>query len=392
MSRLRIFAIFASLLALSAAIAACGSSSSSNNENPQKVVNEATLKGIKSGNLDLSLGVKIEGSEGGNLNVSLSGPFQSEGKGQLPQLDMTAKASGSINGKNVNFDGGLTLLSEKAYVDYKGSEYEVEPTTFNYIRSTIERNQQQNGAQSKSASATACQGAVSNLKVGNFIDHLANEGSSDVGGTSTTHVSGDLNVPGAIDALLKLSETPACSAELGATGQIPPTAELDKAKSQVESALKTAHVDLYVGSDHIVRKVSGELQIEPPSGSGGGPKKVGLTFDLSLSNVNQPQTINAPSGAKPINELFKQLGVNPIELLGAASGKGGLSGLSGSSGIGSLLNGLSGAAGGGSSGSGGGSSSGGASSAGGGAQQAYLKCLQGATTPVDLQKCAALLK
>jgi len=398
LSRIRIFAILASLFALTAALAACGSSSSNNSESPQKVVNEATLKGIKSGNLDLSLGIKVEGSEGGNLNVSLSGPFQSEGKGQIPELDMTAKASGSLNGKNINFAGGLTLLPEKAYVNYKGTEYEVEPATFSTIRSTIERNQQQNGAQSHSAGATACQEAVSNLKVGSFMDHLVNEGSSDVGGTNTTHVSGDLNVAGAIDALIKLTENSACSSQLSAAGSVPATAELEKAKSQVESALKSAHVDLYVGSDHIVRKISGELQIEPPSSSGGGPKKVGLTFDLSLSGVNQPQTINAPSGAKPINDLFQQLGVNPIELLGAVSGKGGLSGLSGSSGIGNLLNGLSGGAAGSSSGSGGGSSAGGSSSSGGastgagGAQQAYLKCLQGASTPAALQKCAALLK
>ncbi len=398
MSRIRVSIVFVALLALVTALAACGSSSSGSSENPQKVVNEATLKGIKSGNLDLSLGIKVEGSEGGNLNVSLSGPFQSEGKGQLPQFDMTAKVNGSINGKDVNFEGGLTLLSEKAYVDYKGTQYEVEPTTFSYIKSTIEQQQQKNGAQSKSAGSTACQEAASDLKVGSFMDNLKNEGSADVGGTSTTHVSGDLNVSGAIGALLKLSENPACSSVLGATGQVPPAAELEKAKSQVESALKTAHVDLYVGSDHIVRKVSGELEIEPPSRSGSGPKKVNLTFDLSLSGVNEPQTISAPSGAKPLNGLFQQLGVNPIELLGAASGQGGLGGLSkglssgGSSGLGSILNGLSGAAGGSSSGSGGGSSSGGAAAAGGSSQQAYLKCLQGATTPVDIQKCAALLK
>jgi hypothetical protein len=389
LSRIRVFIVFAALLALATALAACGSSSSGNNENPQKVVNEATLKGIKSGNLDLSLGIKVEGSEGGNLDVSLSGPFQSEGNGQLPQLDMTGKANGSVNGKNVDFEGGLTLLSEKAYVDYKGTEYEVEPTTFSYIKSTIEQQQKKNGAQSNSAGSTACQEAASDLKVGSFMDNLKNEGSTDVGGTSTTHVSGDLNVAGALDSLLKLSENSACSSVLGAAGQVPPAAELEKAKSQVESALKTAHVDIYVGSDHIVRRIAGELEIEPPSQSSGGPKKVDLTFDLSLSGVNEPQTISAPSGAKPLNELFQKLGVNPIELLGAASGQGGLGGLSkglsgGSSGLGSILNGLSGAAG--------GSSSGGASAAGGGSQQAYLKCLQGATTPVDIQKCAALLK
>ncbi len=102
MSPIRVSIVFVALLALVTALAACGSSSSGNSENPQKVVNEATLKGIKSGTLNLSLGVKVEGSEGGNLNVSLSGPFQSEGKGQLPEFDMTAKVNGSINGKNVD--------------------------------------------------------------------------------------------------------------------------------------------------------------------------------------------------------------------------------------------------------------------------------------------------
>ena len=197
MSRLRIFALFAAVLALAAALAACGSSGSSNsNENPQTVVNDATLKGIKSGNLNLALRVKVEGDEGGNLDLSLSGPFQGEGKNQLPQLDLSAKANGSFNGKDINFDGGLTLLSDRAFVNYKGTEYEVDPTTFSFVKSAIERSQQRSGAQGQSAGATACQEAVANLKVGDFVENLSNEGSSDVGGTSTTHVSGDLNVPG----------------------------------------------------------------------------------------------------------------------------------------------------------------------------------------------------
>jgi hypothetical protein len=345
LSRLRIFVLFAALLALAAALSACGSSGSSNsNENPQTVVNEATLKGVKSGNLNLTLGVKADGDEGGNLDVSLSGPFQSEGKNQLPQLDLSAKASGTLNGQDIDFDGGLTLLSDKAFVNYKGTEYEVDPTTFSFVKSAIERAQQRSGAQSKSAGATACQEAVANLKVGDFVENLTNEGSSDVGGTSTTQVSGDLNVPGAIDALLELTKDPACSAQLGAAGPLPSESELDKAKSQVESALKTAHVDVYVGDDNIVRKIAAELSIEPQNASGGGPKKVDLEFELTIDGVNEDQTISAPSGAKPLNDLFQKLNVNPIELLGAASGQGGLSG---SGGLGGLLNGLSGAAGGG---------------------------------------------
>lgn len=393
MSRFRVFAVFAALLVGGSALAACGgSSNTSNGQDPQKVVNEATLKGVNSGSLALSVAAKVGGEGGGNLNLSLSGPFQSQGKGQLPQLAMNAKASGSVNGRNVDFSGGLTLLPEKAFVNYKGTTYEVDPTTFGFVKSAIERAQQRSGAQSKSG-AIACQESVSNLKVASFVKNLTNDGNSEAGGTSTTHVSGDLNVSGAIDALLEITKSPACASQLGAAGPVPSVTALEKAKGQLESALKKAHVDLYVGADHIVRRVSVALLIEPPSGSGGGPKKVELNFDLTLSGVNQHQTIAAPSGAKPISMLFQQLGVNPIELLNSVGGKGLRAG-----GLGNLLKGLAGRSGalGGLSSSLGGASSlrGGASSAGGGsgAQQAYQKCLAGVRSPADLQKCAALLK
>lgn len=384
MSRLRTLLALTTLLALATALAACGSSSN-NNEDPHKVIDNATLKGITSGNVNLSLSVKAKGKEGGDINVSLAGPFQSEGKGKLPQLDLTAKANGSINGKNVDFEGGLMLLPNSAYVNYKGVEYEVDPTTFSFVKSAIKQAQQQAGGKKEGAAGTsACQEAASKLKISEFIENLSNEGSADVGGTGTTKVSGDLNVSGAIDALVKLAENPACASPLGATGSLPSLGSLGKAKGKVEQAIKTAHVDVYVGGDHIVRRVTVQLTVEPPKGSGKGPESVELSFDLSLSGVNQKQTIEAPQGAKPLNDLFLKLGVNPVELLGKGGG--------GAAGLGGLLKGLSGAAGGG-----GGSAvptmptqPSGSPSAG--AQQEYLKCLQGAKTPVDLQKCAALLK
>jgi hypothetical protein len=377
LSRLRTLFLFGTALALAAVLAACGGSGGGSSENPQKVVDDATLQGIQSGNVDLSLGVDVEGDKGGNVDVSLSGPFQSQGSNQFPQLDMTAKASGSINGKDVNFDGGLTLLSDRAFVNYKGTEYEIDPTTFSFVKSLIKQAQQKGqGGQGQGGVSQSCQNAISDLKVNDFVNNLSNDGSSDVGGTSTTHVSGDLNVSGAMDALIGIAENPACSSQLGSAGQIPPASQLDQAKALLSSALKTAHVDLYVGDDDIVRRISAQLTIEPPAGSGSGPKKVDVSLDLTLTDVNQPQTISAPSGAKPINELFQQLGINPLSLVGPG-GLGGLSG--GAGGLGGLLNGIGAGSAGGSSGSGGSNP-----------QQAYLQCLQRATTPADLQKCASL--
>ncbi len=374
MSRLRILFLFAALLALATAFAACGGDSG---ESPQAVLDDATLQGVESGNVDLSLGVDAKGKEGGHLDVSLSGPFQSGGEGELPKLDLTAKANGSINGKDVDFEGGLTLLPNKAYVSYEGTDYAVDATTFGFVKSTIEEAQQRSGG-GKSGDVTACQEAAAELNVGNFADNLVNDGSADVGGTGTTKVSGDLDVSATIDSLVQLAEEPACRAQLGAAGPLPSGEEVDKAKSEVESALKTAHVDVYVGDDHIVRRVSAKLSIEPKQ-SASGPESVSIDFDLSLTGVNEEQTILPPLKTKPLNQLFLKLGVNPIELLGLLNGEGGSGGLGGlGGGLGNLLKEIGGGSGGGSSSSGGG--------------QSYTKCLQSAHSAADIQKCGSLLK
>jgi hypothetical protein len=327
-------ATFAAVVAAGAVLAACGGSSSAKSgESPQEVLGEATLQGIESGNIDLSLDVNASGPEGGEVNVSLSGPFQGEGAGELPQLDMNAEAKGSINGKEVDFEGGLVLLPDTAYVNYEGTEYEVDPTTFAFVESTLNQAQREGGAKNGSAGAAACQEEFGKLKVVDFLEGGANEGSADVGGTTTTKVSGALDVSGAIDAVLEVVESQACRTQLAAAGPLPSKAEVEEAKEKVTSSLKSAHVDVYVGDDDIVRRIAAQLKIEPKNG-GKGPKSVELEFDLQLTGVNEEQTISAPEGAKPLSKLFAKLGINPLELLGALQGKGG------GKGLGELLEGL----------------------------------------------------
>ena len=120
---------------------------------------------------------------------------------------MTATANGSVKGEDVDFEGGLTLLPNKAFVNYEGTDYEVDPTTFCFVQSTIEQAQQESGAESGTEGASACQKeAAGKVQLDDFVENLYNEGSADVGGTSTTKVSGDLNVGGAIEAITELTE------------------------------------------------------------------------------------------------------------------------------------------------------------------------------------------
>jgi hypothetical protein len=327
----------AAVVATSVALVACGGGDKSE-ESPQSVLSEATLQGIESADVDLSFGLQAPGAEGGKVDVSLSGPFQGEGKGSLPQLDMTAKAKGHYNGKKVDFDGGLVLLPNSAYVNYEGVEYEVDPTTFSFVESALIQAQEEGGAEGGSAGVAACQEEFGKLKVADFLEGGSNEGSADVGGTGTTKISGDLNVSGALDAVLEVVESPACRNQLAAAGPLPSKAEIEKAKGEVNRSVKTAHVDVYVGDDNIVRRISAQLQIEPKN-SGSGPKTVAIELDLKLTGVNEEQSIEAPSNAKPLSGLFVKLGVNPIELLGLLQGEGG-----GES-LGKLFEGLGGAAG-----------------------------------------------
>jgi hypothetical protein len=320
--RPRFVFLAAAVFAASLLLVACGGGSDKSGESASSVLDEATLEGIESGELDLSLGIVAKGNEGGNLDVSLSGPFQSEGKGSLPRLDMTAEAKGSIEGEAVDFEGGIVLLSNSAYVNYEGTEYEVDPTTFSYIEGALKEAQREAGAETGSAGAAACQEEFGKLKVADFLEGSANEGSAEVDGTATTKVSGDLNVSGAIDTVLEAVESPACRGQLAAAGPLPSEDEIENAKDQVSSSLKSPpHVDVYVGDDDIVRRISAQLTIEPED-QGSGPQSVTIDLDLKLTGVNENQKISAPENAKPLSKLFLKLGVNPIELLGLLEGEG----------------------------------------------------------------------
>jgi hypothetical protein len=374
---------------LAVVFAACGGGGGdSSGEDPQQVIDAATLKGVDSGNLNLTLAVKSTGDSAGNVDVKLSGPFQAGAKGELPEADMKLSVSGQAEGETVDFSGGITLLSDRAYVEFEKEEFEVDPTTFGFVKSGFEQAQQEAGGEG--AEAEACQEAAANLKVADFIDNAKNEGGQDVEGTATTEISGDLNIKGAVDQIIKLTEDPACSQQLEAAGG--PIGELKEAAGTLESAVKTAHASVYVGEDdNIVRKVSAELEIEP-EGSG---ETVELNFDLSLGEVNEAQTIEAPANAKPLEELFQKLNINPLELLEVFQGGGGAGDLGG------LLEGVTGGSEGGSEGNfqegvedgfEEGLEEGLEELPGSEQSTEYLECLQGSETPSDLQKCASLLK
>src|SRR5205823_2732735 len=124
-------------------VAGCGGGSG---ENPQKVLKETFSgnKKVTSGKLDLALTVTADGVSQlkGPITVGLTGPFQSQGSGQLPKFDFDLK----LGAQGQNFTAGAISTGDKGYIKLQGNTYEVSSQLFNSFKQGFERSQsQQNG-------------------------------------------------------------------------------------------------------------------------------------------------------------------------------------------------------------------------------------------------------
>jgi hypothetical protein len=351
LTRIRtVVAALAIVLLIPAVVAGCGGGSSSNDEDPQQVLDETFNNPTKvtSGNLDISVSGSAEGDQSGDFSASISGPFQSEGETSFPQLDLTANVSGSSGGPSLSFDGSLIATKDNAYVEYQGQAYEVGTQAFQQFAQAYEQAAKQNQGQSKSGENVLGQFGVDPKA---WLTNVTNEGTTDVEGTDTIHIHGDANVEQIVSDIQKISEQTGSAA----TQQVTPQ-QLDQLKSSVQDA----SIDVYSGTDdHLLRKLELSLSITPPASSGASVSSVNVDFSVTLSDVNQPQTITAPSNAKPISDLLGQFGLPGLP--GAGTGGFSIPG-------------------------------GGGSSSGGGPSQAYFECIQKAgTNQAKAAACATKL-
>jgi hypothetical protein len=349
LSRLRIFFLFAATIALAVAFAACGGSSDSSSTsdvNPQKVLDQ-TFSGnssIDSGNVDASIKLEASGSQSGTFDIGVSGPFDSNGSG-TPKFDMTAKVSGDFSGQSLDFEGSAISTGDAAYIGYQGTDYALSAQQYSSFTKVFDQSSSQNNNQ----------GNLPGLK--DSLTDLTNEGEADVEGTNTIHVSGSVDPAKFSDAIKSAVDQGAASGANQAQLQQLQAAipQLD----QLSSSVKSATFDVYSGvDDHLLRKLDFNADIAPP---GGSEAKIG--FDLTLGDVNKPQTVSAPSSSQPLDNLLKKF----------APFLGGLGAQIGSSG-----------------GTTGGTTGGGSSTpvAPSTANSALLQCLQSATTAAEVQACA----
>jgi hypothetical protein len=338
-SPLRILFLLAALFSLAAAFAACGGDDGGgSDEDPQQVLDRTFSEesDIESADLDASLEIDIAGDGGGQFTANLSGPIDGSGEG-TPTFDLTADISGEGGGDSIDFEGGAISTGDAGYISYEGTAYELDSQTFGLVEQIFESaSQQQDDEQT---------GDVPDVR--SFLTEVTNEGTEDVEGTETVHVSGAVDIEKLVDTLLPFAERANELGGLGATAQIPTPAELD----QLKELVKSATFDVYSGTDDdLLRRFVIDLELQEPRGEGSAT--IGL--DITLGDVNESQEVEAPADAEPLANLLSELGVD----LGGLGALGGLDG--------------------------GGGGGGGAAP---GPTSDSLECLQQAETQAEIQKC-----
>jgi hypothetical protein len=369
---LRISVAMLSAALAAAILSACGGSSSSDASGLLQQTFNGSHK-VNSGNLDFSVTINPSGSAtlSGPISLSFGGPFQTVGSGKLPESDFNVRVSALGRAGSL----GIVSTGTAGYVTLQGTSYRLPQATFQKLESSFTQLPSSPG----SGSGTLGKLGIQPLQ---WLTHPTVIGTENVGGTATTHIRAGINVSAFLNDLntfLRKASTIGVSGASRLSGGISPST-----RARIAREIQNPSFDVWTGnSDKTMRRMSISLTL-PVTGQVstlfGGLRSADIGLNVQYANLNQPQTITAPTTVRPFAEFSSKvrsfMQALTTTLGGSSSGFGAASG-SGTTGAGGATGGSSGS----------GSNSGAASNV-----QKYSRCIQAAGNDVTkMQQCAPLL-
>jgi hypothetical protein len=298
------FVALAGLLALSVAgLAACGSSGGGGAAGNASDLLKATFgpsHSVKSGRLAVALTFDSTGLKSltGPVSLKVTGPFQTEGKGKLPQLDLNL----ALTSGTTSFTAGAVSTGDKGFLRLQGTTFAVDGPTFQKFKQGYESA----AAKSSTGSPTLKSLGIDPL---HWLKNPSVAGTETVGGASTYHIVSGVDVP---TFLQDISSVLGKASALNQSTTKLPTSLTPQQRQDIASSVKSASLDVWTGKDDkALRRLRLVIDIAVPPAvrsRAGGLKAGQLVFDLSISELNQPQTITAPSNARPFSQLRQLLG------------------------------------------------------------------------------------
>lgn len=316
--------------ALGCSVSACASSSSAGSGGDAVRLLQQTFSSthvVNSGNSSFTVTVDPTGSSTVTQPVVLSigGPFESQGPGKLPRSDFTISID--AQGKRVS----LSVLStgSNGYVVFQGVDYQLPAATYEQLESSFSDLAASSG--SRSGSGTLASLGIDPLR---WLVDPSVVGTADVGGAQTTHIHAGVNVEVLLGDLGTLLQK-ASSLGVAVPGGALPSGIAPATTAKLAREVRNPSVDLWTGnSDKTLRRLTVGLTF-PVSGQIsdllGGLRSAEITISLQYSDLNQPQSIAAPSSVQPFSAFESRASslLAPIEsallgglTLGAGSGAG----------------------------------------------------------------------
>ena len=307
LSSLRRSSLLALLATLSAVgLAACGGGGGGGSDESASQVISQTFGGkkeVNSGKLDMNVSAELEGTGAasqieGPVTIKLAGPFQTRGNEALPEVDLDL----SVSGGGQTFTAGALTTGTAAFISYQGTDYKVPAGQFRRLKRQIERDARRD----KNNSFTFAQLGINPRK---WILNPKNEGTEEVGGAQTIHVSADVNVAAFVNDLDDLLGR---ASSLGVQTQQLPRSLTERQKKSIEEAIQDVRFDLWTGEeDKILRRIELEFGFDVPKNlqqDTQGVQRGKVELALEIADINKEQDIKPPSDARPLSELQSALG------------------------------------------------------------------------------------
>ena len=258
-------------------------------------------KEVKSGNLELALKIEAQGGEPselqGPVTLSLKGPFQSQGKGELPKFKLDASFEGAgqsiTRGRHLDRREGLRLLPGHRL---RARGPDLRPVQGRLRGGPEAGRRRRRTAELRLARHGPAQVAHGRQERGRRQGRRRptrsrSPAASTWASCSTTSTTRWARRPRWASAP-RAARCPRSS----------PTQQ----RQQVLDAVKDPKVEIYTGKDDsILRRLVVDLGI---AGHRRAARAARSRFDISITDLNEDQDIAEPSDAKPFNELLGQLG------------------------------------------------------------------------------------
>jgi hypothetical protein len=316
----RLFVLLLTVFALCAVLVACGGDEGGG-EDAEALLKETfgPNKPIRSGKLDLALDLRLEGVPNltGPVKLGLRGPFQTNGARKLPNFDFDL----AVDAGGRSFTAGAVSTGEAGYLTIEGQAFDIGAELYESFRKGYEDAQSKSSKEEDAAPSLQALG-IEPLR---WLDDPSTEGTEDVGGTPSTHITAKLNTARFLDDLNRLLER-GKGLQVQGAGTVPEPLSAEQRK-QVERAIKGAEVDVWTGEeDRTLRRIRLDVTLDVPQDarSGvGGLRSGRISFNLAFADLNEPQRIVTPPDARPIDELTSALEQLAQQAQGAAPEGGG---------------------------------------------------------------------